>query len=81
MRISHRELESCRRDPAGWVRAKLAPAAGGPRQGYDSVLKLGLHRLHLGHPLDVARQHVEQVFARSARVDTHGCRNSGDAIS
>jgi len=68
MRISHRELESCTRDPAGWVRAKVAPAAGGPRQGYDTVLKLGLHRLHLGQPLDVARQHVEQIFARSARL-------------
>ncbi len=68
MRISHRELESCTRDPGGWVRAKLAPAAGGSRQGYDSVLKLGLHRLHLGQPLAEARRHIEQIFARSARL-------------
>jgi hypothetical protein len=68
MRISHRELEVCGRDPGAWVRARLAPAPGGPRQGYDSVLKFGLHRLHLGQSIEEARRHIEQIFARSERL-------------
>jgi hypothetical protein len=54
MRISHRELAICKRDPASWVAQKVNPPGNGPRAGYNAYLKNGIRRLHKGATLEEA---------------------------
>lgn len=64
MKISHRELEDCLRDPSGWVATKLSPSSGGPRGGYDFCLREGIYRFHKTEDPAEARRYIEQTTSR-----------------
>ena len=63
MRISHSELEACRRDVSRWVAAKLNPAAG-PRAGYAGMTKLAIYKFHATGDADTARDHLRALLGR-----------------
>ncbi len=62
MRIRLGELEECRRDPHSWIREKLDAQGGGPRGGYDYLLRLGIYRFHKVGDLSIARSYLEQLI-------------------
>lgn len=65
MRISHGELEACRRDVARWVAAKLNAGAG-PRAGYAGMTKLAIYKYHATGDADAAREHLRALLGRFA---------------
>lgn len=71
MRISHRELESCRSGPRQWVASRVNPQSGWSF-GYNQALLLAIHRFHkLG--ANAARQHLDNMlnehFTDQSRID------------
>jgi hypothetical protein len=64
LRISVAELEVCAQDVAGWVRAKLNPAGGGPRLGYAGAVKLGIYSFHKSGNETAARAHLRDLLDR-----------------
>jgi hypothetical protein len=63
VRISHGELEACRRDVARWVAAKLNPGPG-PRAGYAGMTKLAIYKYHATGDADAAREHLRALLRR-----------------
>ena len=64
MRISAAELEQCRQDVAGWVRAKLYPTGQGPRPGYATAVRHAIYRFHkIGNEAE-ARGHLRGLLDR-----------------
>jgi hypothetical protein len=62
VRISHRELEECLRNPSKWVAYKAEPTGGGPRAGYDYCLREGIYHLHkFGNSSD-AQQNIQKLI-------------------
>ena len=64
MKISAAELEQCRQDVAGWVRAKLYPTGQGPRPGYASAVRHAIHRFHKIGNEAAARAHLRGLLDR-----------------
>ena len=51
MRISHSDLDACRRNPKQWVAAKLFGTGGGFSYGYNQALKGAIYTYHrVGDP-------------------------------
>jgi len=46
MKISHSDLEACRRNPRQWVSAKLFSDGSGPRYGYNQAIKNAIYTYH-----------------------------------
>jgi hypothetical protein len=65
MRISHRDLVMCKRDPANWVAQKVNPPENGPRAGYNAYLKNGIRRLHKGATLEEATAAMVAALERN----------------
>jgi hypothetical protein len=63
LKISHLELEACRRDVVRWVAARLAPGAG-PRAGYAGMTKLAIYRYHATGDAGAARDHLRALLGR-----------------
>ena len=66
MRISHRELETCRRNPKRWYREARTPGRRGPPPGYNGLLKLGIVRYHKTADSLAARTHLAQLYTNAA---------------
>lgn len=64
MRIPVSELEFCSQDVAGWVRARLNPAGGGPRLGYAGTVKLAIYFFHKSGNETAARAHLRDLLDR-----------------
>lgn len=82
MIISHMALESCRKNPRGWVASKLAPNSGGPRLGYDGITKLAIYRFHDVQDRTKAKQHFRRLIDRRGlknRALTEEAENTLDA--
>ena len=62
MKISHAEIETCRRNPRAWIAQKINPGGGGPRTGYDGVIKLGIYRFHKTLDAMDAIQYIDKAF-------------------
>jgi hypothetical protein len=72
MKISHRELEDCRRSPRTWWQARQS--AGGFRSfGYGQALLNAIHRYHRTNSARAARAHLQEMIERNftdeARID------------
>jgi hypothetical protein len=64
MKISHRELEECRRSPRMWWRARQS--VGGFRSfGYGQALLNAIHRYHRTDSARAARSHLRQMIERN----------------
>jgi hypothetical protein len=66
MRISHRELETCRSNPKRWYREARTPGRRGPPPGYNGLLKLGIVRYHKTADSFAARRHLAQLYTNAA---------------
>lgn len=64
MNISHADLESCRRNPAGWVSLKLRATTGGPRAGYDGLTKLAIYAFHRTGDRQQSLEHLRGLLER-----------------
>ena len=64
MKISVAELEQCRQDVAGWVRARLHPTGGGPRPGYAGAVKLAIYKFHKTGNETAAKAHLRDLLER-----------------
>lgn len=64
MRISHREIEECRRSPVGWARARSA-GRGWPRLGYSQALLYSIHKYHRSQSAADARAHLQHLIDRN----------------
>lgn len=62
MKLSHRQLEACQRDPRGWLRAQESDRF--VRRGYDGYTKLGIFRFHRDEDPDGARDHLRGLLER-----------------
>lgn len=72
MKISHRELEDCRRSPGRWWRGRQS--GGGFRSfGYGQALLIAIHRYHRTDSARAARSHLRQIidrnFTNQTRID------------
>ncbi len=66
VKISHTQLETCRRQPKQWLLAAIA-AANQPsprRLGYERALRLAIQRYHRENSADRARQHLRDLIGR-----------------
>ena len=69
MKISHRELESCRARPASWARACLVPS--GPRAfGYNRAVLNAIYNYHHHSNPGSARAHLEVLIHRHFENET-----------
>lgn len=68
MRISHRDLAVCKRDPVSWVAQKVNPSGSGPRAGYNAYLKNGIRRLHRGATLEEATAAMLAAIERNVHL-------------
>ena len=64
MKISHKELESCRTSPAQWVASKLS-ASGSPRMGYQQALRLAICEFHKSDDLEAASLKLDSYVAKN----------------
>ena len=62
MKISHTEIETCRRNPRAWIAQRIKPGGGGPRTGYDGVIRLAIYRFHRTLDAVDARRYLEKAF-------------------
>jgi len=62
MKISHAEIETCRRNPRVWITQKIKPSEGGPRTGYDGATKKAIYRFHKILDAADARRYLERTF-------------------
>ena len=73
MKISHRELEECRRSPRVWWQGRQSPGAF-RTIGYGQVLLNAIHRYHRTNSARVARSHLRQMidrnFTNEKRIDS-----------
>lgn len=60
MKISHSELEACRKDPAGW----LAKSGGFARGGYASDVKLAISHFHKTGSHKAAQEKLEEYLKK-----------------
>jgi len=64
MKISHRELEECRRSPRTWWQGRQS--AGGFRSfGYGQALLNAIHRYHRTNSARAARSHLREMIDRN----------------
>jgi hypothetical protein len=64
VRISHKELEECLRDPPSWVASKFNDSAGGPRGGYDYCLREGIYYFHKTDDPAGTRNYLERTLSK-----------------
>lgn len=64
MKISHTQLDSCLKNPRGWVQAQASPSSFGPRYGYNQALANAIHRFHKSSDMESARQFLELSIER-----------------
>lgn len=64
MKISHRELEDCRRSPKRWWQDRQS-ASGFRTFGYGQALLNAIHRYHRMDSVRVARSHLRQMINRN----------------
>lgn len=62
MKISHSEIETCRKSPRAWIAQKIKSEGGGPRTGYDGAIKLAIYRFHKTLDTIDARRYLEKAF-------------------
>lgn len=62
MKISHAEIEMCRRSPRAWIRERIKPGGGGPRTGYDGATKKAIYNFHKILDAAEARRYLERAF-------------------
>jgi|WetSurMetagenome_2_1015567.scaffolds.fasta_scaffold56843_4 hypothetical protein len=62
MKISHAEIETCRRSPRAWIRERIRPGGGGPRTGYDGATKKAIYNFHKKLDPAEARLYLERAF-------------------
>jgi hypothetical protein len=82
VRISHKELEECLRDPPSWVASKFNDAAGGPRGGYDYCLREGIYFFHKTDDPAGARNYLERTLSNrklASRLRVEGVLERLDA--
>lgn len=60
MKISHRQLEDCRKNPKSWVASVSVPATG-RSFGYNQALLFAIHRFHKSGEND-ARKHLAHLI-------------------
>ncbi len=64
MKISHRELEECRRSPRTWWQARQS-ASGFRTFGYGQALLNAIHHYHRTDSARAARSHLRQMIDRN----------------
>ena len=69
MRISHRQLVECQRNPAEWVSNQVNPTATFRRPGYDFCLREGICRFHRDGDVKAAKDYTRK------RIQSHGLNN------
>lgn len=67
MKISHAEIETCRRGLRAWIIQRMKPGEGGPRTGYDGAIKLAIYKFHKILDPAEAMRYLERAF-RSYRL-------------
>jgi hypothetical protein len=71
MKISHRELEDCRRSPKAWAQARTS-ASGFFTFGYNQALLNSIHKYHRKGEAE-ARKHlralIDEHFTNDSRID------------
>ena len=68
MKISHRELEECRRSPRAWWQGRQS-ASGFRSFGYGQALLNAIHRYHRANSARAARSHLRQMIDRNFTND------------
>jgi len=68
MKISHRELEDCRRSPTRWWQGRQS-VSGFPTFGYRQALVNAIHRYHRTNSARAARAHLRQMIDRNFTDD------------
>ena len=64
MKISHRQLAECQRNPAEWVSNRVNPTATFRRPGYDFCLREGICRFHRDGDAKEAREYTQESIQR-----------------
>lgn len=80
MRISHSAIEECSRNPGAWVTAKINPFGGGPRTGYNGVVKLAIYRFHDTSDRNQAKQHLLNLLPRFGLSNSASVRRSCEKL-
>ncbi len=62
MRISHNDIEVCRRNPRAWVAQKVGPSSGFIRTGYAGATKLAIYHFHKTNNQSITQRYLEDLF-------------------
>lgn len=79
MRVSHRDLATCERDPRTWLLAARAPKHGRKR-GYDEVVRRSIYAFHKENDAGVARRYLLDAIARAPLVDRARIRKAVETL-
>ena len=69
MKISHRQLVECQRNPVEWVSNQVNPTATFRRPGYDFCLREGICRFHRDGDIKAAKEYTRK------RIQSHRLNN------
>ncbi len=69
MRISHKQLEECIRDPRAWIRERRSTAKRYFSVGYDQILLLGIYKYHGSRNVQEGRSKIDALFRKHARLN------------
>ena len=70
MRISHRYLDACRRNPVAWTRRRLSSSTDEFIPiGYDGYTKLAIYAYHRTQDRAFARQQLSTYLSRFSSID------------
>lgn len=64
MKITHKQLESCRRDPGGWVSTQVSVSPFFNR-GYDACLRDAIFQFHRKKQANLSRDYLESGMSRA----------------
>lgn len=83
MRISHTELEGCRKTPKEWCDDKKSKGRGIILPGYDGLLRRGLFFYHKTLDMAAARDHLLRLYKNNEKRLTNADRvhNSIDTFA
>jgi hypothetical protein len=70
MRISHNDIEVCRRNPRAWIGQKVNPSGSIIRTGYAGATKLAVYHFHKTNDPSKTQRYLEDLF------DSLGLRNA-----
>jgi hypothetical protein len=73
MKISHTQLDSCRKNPRSWIQEQASPSFG-PRFGYNQALTNAIHRFHKSGDAEGVHRFLELSIERHFKDETRSAQ-------